>query len=359
MSAFDPAPYMRWAKTRPTPRHDLAGSNLRAVTPDEVGGLFDGVAYSGPNEDGYLPVRQAIAGRYRVDVEQVALGSGCSGANALAILALVEPGDDVVVERPVYDPLPAAVRMAGGSVRFFDRRFEERWAVVPERVLAAMTPRTRLVVVTSPHNPTGVAMPAASLRALGEIVARAGAYALVDEVYLDALHRGAPVPAARVHPRLISTSSLTKSYGLGGLRCGWALAGPDVAARIRRARDAFDAVGAFPCEVASARAFAALEELARRASAILAPNLDRLSAFVASRPELEWVRPDGGTVAFPRLTGVRDSGAFVERLLRDHGVAVVPGRLFGEPAHFRIAFGIEPDAFALGLEALDRAVGSA
>ena len=359
MNVFDPAPYMRWAKTRPAPAHDLAGSNLLPVRSDELPGLFDGVPYSGPNGDGYPALRDAIARRYEVEPTQVALGTGCSGANALVVAALIAAGDDVVVERPVYDPLPAAVRMVGGRVRFFERLFDEGWAVVPDRVAASMTPGTRLIIVTSPHNPTGVAIPETTLRALGEIAAGAGAHVLVDEVYLDMLHARSAVPAARLHPRLVSTSSLTKSYGLAGLRCGWALAAPEVAERIRRVRDAGEAVGAFPCEVASARAFGQLEALALRARALIEPNLDRLRSLVVSRRALDWVPPDGGTVAFPRLVGVDDCSAIVERLLRDHGVAVVPGRFFGEPSHFRIAYGINPDSFALGIEALERVVGAA
>jgi aspartate/methionine/tyrosine aminotransferase len=187
-----------------------------------------------------------------------------------------------------------------------------------------------------------------------------GAIVLVDEVYREAIHREAvhddapdrsPVGlAAAIHPACVSVSSLTKSYGLSGLRCGWAIAAPEIAERIRRARDVVDAVGSYPAEVAAARAFDRIDTLADRASAIVEPNLSLVHAFIAARGELDWVEPDAGTVAFPRLRGVDDTGPFVERLLRDYQTAVVPGRFFGAPAHFRIAYGVGHDTLAAGLE---------
>ena len=127
---------------------------------------------------------------------------------------------------------------------------------------------------------------------------------------------------------------------------------PEVIERIRRARDAVDAVGAYPAEVASTRAFAMIGRLEARARAIIEPNLKRLARFIESQSDTEWVRPDGGTVAFPRFADGRETDSFAERLLRDHETAVVPGRFFGAPEHFRIAFGVAPETLAGGLEGI-------
>ena len=152
------------------------------------------------------------------------------------------------------------------------------------------------------------------------------------------------------------TNSLTKSYGLPGVRCGWVIGAPEVIERIRRARDAVDAVGVYPAEAASARAFAMIDRLEARARSIIEPNLEHLTRFLASRNDLSWVKPDGGTVAFPGLEGAPDTDSFAERLLRDHETAVVPGRFFGAPSHFRIAFGVRPETLERGLEAIARAL---
>src|SRR5207344_2960527 len=111
---------------------------------------------------------------------------GCSGANFLTCAALVDAGDHVLLEHPVYDPLVAAAKMVGAEVSFFERRFEEGYALDVGRIAAALKPRTRLVILSSPHNPSGVLAEESALRELGRIARKAGALVLVDEVYLDA-----------------------------------------------------------------------------------------------------------------------------------------------------------------------------
>jgi aspartate/methionine/tyrosine aminotransferase len=354
MEEFSPAPYMQWAKYRPEARHDLAGSGLVACTRDDVPGIMDDLPLTGPGSEGYAPLFEAIGKRYGVGPERIALATGCSEANFLVCAALLRPGDEALVEHPVYDPLPAAARMVGAQVVHFERCFEDGWSVDPDRVARAMTKRTRLVIISSPHNPSGVLVPQDVVRALGDVVEKYNTWILVDEVYRDAMYGRPRESSAEAHPRCIVTNSLTKSYGLPGLRCGWAMGAPDVVERIRRARDAVDAVGVYPAEVASARAFAMIDRLEARARAILEPNLERLTKFVDSRSDLEWVRPDGGTVAFPRFVDGRDTDSFAERLLRGHETAVVPGRFFGAPPHFRIAFGVMPETLERGLEAIER-----
>jgi aspartate/methionine/tyrosine aminotransferase len=354
MENFNPAPYMQWAKYRPHARYDLAGSNLVACTRDDVPGIMDDLPLTGPGPEGYPPLFEAIGRHYGVGPERIALATGCSEANFLVCAALLRPGDEALVEQPIYDPLPAAARMVGAAVVNFERRFEEKWAVDPDRVARSMTKRTRLVIISSPHNPSGVVVPEEAIRALGDLVERNDAWILIDEVYRDAIYDRPRDSSAHAHPRCIVTNSLTKSYGLPGLRCGWAMGSPEVIERIRRARDAVDAVGAYPTEVASTRAFAMIGRLEARARAIIEPNLPRLTKFIESRSDLQWLRPDGGTVAFPRLADGTDADLFAERLLDDHETAVVPGRFFGAPSHFRIAFGIKPETLGHGLKAIER-----
>jgi hypothetical protein len=347
---------MEWAKKRAAVSFDLAGSNLVACTVDDLPGCRDVVELNGLNPDGYPPLLEAIAGQYGVPVNRVVTASGAGGANFLAIAGLIRPGDDVLIERPAYDPLIGAVRLMGGNVVRFDRPFEERWAVDPDRIRAAMTPRTRMIVITSPHNPTGALVQTETLRAVGAIARRAGARVLVDEVYLDSVYGERPPPAATLDDAFISTSSLTKSYGLSGLRAGWILADRDAAEAMWRARDAMDGVGSFPSDRLATFAFAHLDRLAARARAILEPNLHILSAFIDARPAIEWTRPDGGNVAFPRLAGVVDTGPLTEHLAVEHDTAIVPGAFFEMPAHFRVAFSCTREVLSGGLERLGRAL---
>lgn len=351
------APYMRWSKQHVPARFDLTGSNLLPCSVDELPGAREALALAGPNDDGYAPLLEAIATRYGVSAERVCTAGGTSGANFLVMAAGLRPGDEVVVERPAYDPLLGAARLLGATVRRFDRTFGEGFALDPERVIAATSTRTRLVILTNPHNPTGVATPADVLGTLGNMAAERGVAVLVDEVYREALPDPARPPvAATLSDVFLSTTSLTKAYGLSGLRAGWIVGPPSWMERVRRVRDVVDAVGSFPSDVLTLLAFRQIDGLARRARGILDLNLDLLRAFVASRSELEWVPPAGGPVAFPRIRGLRDAGPFVERLFTRFEAGVVPGSFFEAPAHFRVAVGGRRDVLEAGLDRMGRAL---
>ena len=350
------ADYLLWAKRRPHPANDLGRSDVIGCTMDDVPGMREALALTGRNDEGWPPLIDRVAAHYGVEAAGVATATGTSGANFLVCAALLQPGDDVVVEQPAYDPLLAVPRLLGANLVRFERRFEDGFRLDLERVAAAITPRTRLIIVTNPHNPTGVLSGIDQMRALGDLAQRRGCYVLADEIYLDAVPGPRRAVAATLSPRIITTSSLTKAYGLAGLRCGWALAAPRIAEEIRRVRDLVDGSGSILTERAAAAAFDHLPALAARARAILDPNVAAFEQFMAGQPTLEWVKPAGGTVAFPRLTGVVSADAFAERLLKEFATAVVPGRFFEAPAHLRIALGIEAAALTRGLEALGRAL---
>ena len=158
-----------------------------------------------------------------------------------------------------------------------------------------------------------------------------------SEVYLDALEGVDRSPGATRDPVFVSTNSLTKSYGLAGVRVGWMIADPDTTERALRVRDVVDGVGSIPSETIGAVAFEHLDRLLERARGVLGPGSARFRAFMETRPELEWVEPIGGSVAFPRLRGTADTEPFVDFAAERFGVGLTPGRLFGEPAHFRVS----------------------
>jgi aspartate/methionine/tyrosine aminotransferase len=350
------APYMKWAKQHVRPRVSLAGSNLLPCELADLPGAREALELHGDNDNGYQPLIEAIATNYGVTADMVATAQGTSGANFLVFAAVVHAGDDVLVERPGYDPLMGPPALLGARVVRFDRRFEDGYRLDPDAVRAAITPRTRLIVITNAHNPTGVVAADSDVDEIGRIAERHGARVLVDEVYLDTAVTGAIRPAAARSPVFISTSSLTKSYGLAGLRCGWALAAPGVAETVRRARDIVDGTGAFPAERLSTLAFSLLDQLSARARRILAANGRAVREFLAARQDLDCVLPGAGSVVFPRMRGVDDAGPFLETLARDFELGVVPGRFFQAPAHFRLGFGGRADVLAEGLAQLGKAL---
>ena len=351
------ARYLEWAKTRASAEFDLAGSNILACSLDDLPGARDALSLQGRNDDGYPPLLEAIAARYGTSPSRVTTSSGASGANFLVYAALLEPGDDVLVERPGYDPLLGAARMFGARTIRVDRVFDGGYALDPDRVRRAMTPRTRLIVITHPHNPTGAAADAAALGEVGRLADQHGAHVLVDEVYLDI----APIPAAPAASRgdaFITTSSLTKSYGLSSLRCGWVIASEALTYRLRRARDVVDGSGSIVAERLATLAFQHLDRLEARARDLRETNLALVETFLRSRSELEWV-PSAGTVVFPRIRGVDDASSFADRLIAGQRTAIVPGRFFDAPAHFRLGFGGATETLRGGLARLARALDAA
>ena len=356
------APYLYWAKTRQPAVIDLAGSNLLACTIDDLPGAREALDVVARNDNGYEPLLDAIAGHYGVDANRIATATGCSGANFLTAAALVGPGDHVLVERPTYDPLIATCKLMGATVERFDRRFEDHFALDPDDVARRLTPRTRLIVVTTPHNPSGVSLTNDTLLGLGAAAARVGASVLVDEVYLDVTSLINDEPptmhsAAHLDGPFVVTTSLTKSYGLAGLRCGWAIAAPAIAERIRRARDVVDNAGPAPADRMGAYAFRQLPRLAQRARDILRGNIERAREFFVTQPRLEVVQLPRAPVTFPRLAGQQDASAFIQHLVDRHGLAVAPGAFFDSPAHFRLSLAGAPDQLARGLEKLAQALG--
>ena len=190
----------------------------------------------------------------------------------------------------------------------------------------------------------------AAIDEIGRIAARVGAHVLVDEVYRDVAAMGGQ-PSAERHDAFITTSSLTKSYGLSGLRCGWVIASEEVTYRVRRAKDIAEGSGSIVAERLGTLAFEHLDGLTARAQELLARNAAKVTAFLGSRPELEWVE-SAGTVVFPRIRGTADATPFTDRLLRERKTAVVPGSYFEAPAHFRLGFGGETSRLERGLEHL-------
>lgn len=350
------SPYMEWAKLCSGAKYNLATSGMMNFPLAGLPVKLEELEINGPNNYGYAPLQERIARYNGVEPDNVVAAAGTSMANYLAIAACCEPGDDVLIEAPTYELLESTARYLGAKVNSFARRFEQGYRIDPAEVRKAMTPRTRLIVVTNLHNPSGAAIDETTMRALGDIAAEAGARVLVDEVYLEALFERRPKPAFHLGRQFVVTSSLTKAFGLSGVRCGWALAEAEVAQRMWHINDVHGATPAHPAELISVIAFDHLERVTARARQVLDANRPRLDAFLdAQRGRVVAVRPEDGTVVFPRLA--RGTAEEFSRLLREkYETSVVPGQFFGEPRNFRVGIGGDPQMTAEGLDRLGNAL---
>ncbi len=346
--------YMEWAKLSSVARFNLATSGLTTIMRSEFPLRLEELEITGGGY-GYGPLLERIAQHTGAPLECIVTAAGTSMANHLAMAALLNPGDEVVLEHPGYGPLLDVAQYLGARVQRIHRRFEDGFALSLGEIAATITPATRLIVLSNLHNPTGALLSSETLASIGHLAHRHGAHVLVDEVYLEMLFDQAKTSAFSLGKEFVVTSSLTKAYGLSGLRCGWILAAPEVAHRIWRLNDLFAATPAHPAERMSVMAFDHLDQFRERARKLLAVNRPLLDAFLDSRAELACVRPPAGTVVFPRLRH-GDPEAFFQLLREKYETSVVPGRLFEMPRHFRLGIGGPTEDLRAGLERLSAAL---
>ena len=349
------SPYIEWANLRARARFDLATSGVANYPLAELPVRLEDLELSGPSYYGYEPLLRRLAAKCGVPAECVVAATGTSLANHLARAATFEPGDEVLIEQPTYEPLVTTARYLGAELRRFPRRFEEGFRVDPGEIERHLTPRTRLIVLTNLHNPSGALTNEVTLQQVGELARSIGAHVLVDEVYIEMAFERAPRSAFHLGEQFVSTNSLTKVYGLSGLRCGWVLAAPELARRMWRLNDFYGVIPAHPAERLSVLALDHLDRIAARARRLLEANRPLLDRFLGSRKDLRLVQPEFGTIVFPQL--LRGSvDTFSTRLRDKYETTVAPGRFFEMPEHFRIGIGADTATVAAGLERLAAAL---
>ena len=346
--------YMHWAKTQSRARFNLATSGVGAFPLGELG-VLPPLEINGDNSYGYAPLKRAIAERHGVDEDCVVTAAGTSGANYLAFATLLDAGDEVLIEHPAYGLLVDALEFVGAVVKRFARTHEGGYAVDPEAVRRAVTPRTKLIVLTNLHNPSSVLTPESVLREIGEMARSVGARVLVDEVYLDAVYRNTPRTSFHLGPQFVVTSSLTKVYGVSGLRCGWILAEAELARAMWRMNDVFAATPVHPGELLSVAVFERLDAVRERSRRIVDADRKLLTEFLDRTPGVSAVRTEWGTTAFLRLAAA-DAGEFLARLRAERETSAVPGRFFGAPECFRVGMGVNSEMFAEGLRRVEEAL---
>ncbi len=346
--------YMTWAKDQASARYNLANSGILGCDLNDLTITLDDVAVNGPNHEGYAPLKEAIAAKYGVSSDNVITAQGTSMANFLAMATVVERGDEVLIEKPAYEPMLAAAIYLGAEVKRFSRSFENGYAIDVEQLRRLVTQRTKLIVITSPHNPSGVAVSNDTMKQIGELAKAVGARVLVDEVYRDILFEDAEPCVATLGDQFITTSSLTKSYGLSGLRCGWILCELELAEKMRRMNDLFGAVGSVPSDTLSVAAFRQLEKLAARTRAMIEPNIKMVHQFLREHEGLlECVVPPRSMIVFPRLKHHADAQALHDQL-RQLETSIVPGKFFEAARHFRLGFAVKPEDVEVGLQNLSK-----
>jgi aspartate/methionine/tyrosine aminotransferase len=354
---------MHWAKAREgTPWH-LGTSGVPAPSPADGSAFLPaelGDAFSSLGDrHGFPDLRRAIAALHGVAEDGVVVSDGTSLANYATLSVLAGPQDRALVETPTYGVLAEIPRFHGAAVERLERRPEDGWCPRLDDLRAALDapgPPVRAVALTRLHNPTGTDLPAGFLRSLAMLAEERDFHVLFDEVYLDFVD--AP-PAHRFSPRFLSTGSLTKVYGFGGLRIGWVVGHPEAVRPVAEFSFYLAVNASAPSQLAACRVLARRGELLEGSRQRAARGRAIVERWLASRDDASWVPPAGGLVGFVRLHRVRDTAAFAARLLEEEEVAVAAGEHFGRAGWIRIGFGIDEAPLREALRRLGRALDAA
>ncbi|MGB9197195.1 MAG: pyridoxal phosphate-dependent aminotransferase [Terriglobales bacterium] len=349
--------YLAWAKLHSNARFNLASSGVLDYPLAELPVQIEDLEIGGTGPYGFKPLMERLAAKAGVPEESVVYTHGTSMANYIALTALVRRGDEVLVERPTYDPLLTILNHIGARVSRFDRRPEKGFRLGIGELERNITAKTRLVVLCNLHNPSGVLANEDTIRRVGEIAAGVGARVMVDEVYLETLFDQTWRSAFHMGPNFVITSSLTKAYGLSGIRCGWIMAQPDLVQRMWQIVDFTYGSPVHPAELLAVIVLDNLTRVRDRARSLLDPNRALVNDFLKQHPVLDCEPSRFGTTVFPRLR-VGDAGEFVKMAREQFETSVVPGDFFEQPQHFRIGFCGATETVRGGLERLSAALGA-
>lgn len=276
--------------------------------------------------------------------ENVLITAGAAEANYLAIMQLLQPGDEIVIETPGWPQAEVLAKAIGAKIVKVTRREEDNWHLPLDQLAKAVSDRTRMIFLTNPNNPTGDLLSADEMHELVRIAGGVGAWLLVDEVYAGLEWDGPRAPSvAGLYERGITTGSVSKALGLQGLRTGWLIC-PDPSlvmdAVILRenSSEIMNIMGEVIAEIAlrPERLAPAMKKARREGEA----NLDHMKKWVTKQEGLSWVAPRAGLIGLGRLPDGIDSDAFARRLLADpYRTFLLPGSAYDQPNHIRLGVG--------------------
>jgi aspartate/methionine/tyrosine aminotransferase len=325
-------------------RYNLSESSITDQKLSDIGVTIPDLTLIYGEHRGDRALRQLVADTEPgLAADHVLMTAGAAGALFLISTTLLSADDHLVVVRPNYATNIETPRAIGCEISFIDLRFENGFAIDPAEVEAALRPNTRTISVTAPHNPTGTLLARADLDRLIALAERQECTLLVDETYRD-LSYGTKLPsAASLSKRAISVASLSKAYGIPGIRIGWLITqDTELYERLLAAKEQIAICGSVLDEAVALQVLQSRDAFLGRVLPEMHRRLDIVQEWIDSEPLVEWVPPSGGVVGFPRLRVPEsfDADGFYKALLEDHGTYVGPGHWFEMPrTYFRVGFG--------------------
>jgi capreomycidine synthase len=321
---------------------------------------LDAIVFQDSTTLGEPYLRAAISERWgNGDPNHVMVTHGSSEAIYLTMNALVRPDDEIIVLDPCYQQLFSIAESLNCKLKRWRLHFNQNFRPDITELKRLLGAKTRAVVVNFPHNPTGVSISVEEQNELINMAAKVGAYLIWDAAFADITYKKPPLPYPNLqYERAVSIGTLSKSYGLPGLRVGWILGSPDILSRCAHLRDYITLHLSPLIEFIALRAIKKADVLLSSRQAEARRNLNTLEKWIAKhRSIVKWVPPDGGVCTFPQLCSVSDVEAFCRRLARNYSVLLVPGTCFNSPGHVRLGFGSNPSLLSEGLSRLSTVLG--
>lgn len=348
--------------------YDIAQSTISSLTMGEILAL-DGESgatfYDRLNNEkmnygwieGSPDFKAEVAKLYRsVNPNNILQTNGATGANLLALMALVEPGDHVIAEYPTYQPLYEIPRTLGAEVEYWHIRQENGWNPVIDELKALVRPNTKLICINNASNPLGTVLSAETLKQIVEIAESVGAYVLSDEVYLPLQDTQSYQSMADLYDKAIVTNSLSKTYSVPGVRIGWTVSNAELADRFRVYRDYTMICDGVFNDALAVHVLRNRDKILDRNRSIVLNNLAIAQEWVDSEPRVSWIPPKAVSTSFIQLDIPIDDEQFCKDLLRDQGVLLVPGSRFELPCGARLGYCAAESTLREGLKRLSIAL---
>ncbi len=361
---IEPFGIERWfTKYEFTVNINIAESGIQPFTLSEILEMgdeeFSNIKIGYIESGGSQELRELASQTYKEkNWENILVTTGGLEANFLIYGMLVQEGDEVIVEFPNYQQLQSVPRFFGAKIIPWKLREEDNYVPNIDELNRLVSPRTKMIVINHPHNPTGSMIDNKMLREICEIAEDNSAYVLSDEVYLDLKPVGYDLDAASdISNNAISVQSLSKSYGLPGSRVGWISASKEIIEKCHEFREYVTLCGNVLGEKLAIIALENRAEIMERNKQIIRRNLGIVKNWINKHEELSWVMPRAGVVAFPRYSFSLESIELCKKLAEEEKVLIIPGRLFGDQDteyHFRLGFGYETEKLEKGLTIIDR-----
>jgi aspartate/methionine/tyrosine aminotransferase len=353
---FPPFDLLHWFIDNHTAKYNISLSDMLPATFDEVKIKLEDLNIAENFVNGRPELRQLLAEQSGVGSDNVIVTASCSEANLDVCMALLKPGDEAIAVMPNYPPLRDIPKGLGVKVKEFFLRPEDDFVIDLKALEKAVTKKTRLVIMTNINNPASSMVTKDQLAGIAEMAGEKDFHVLCDETFRELAFEKKPPTAVSFGDRMVVTNTMSKVYGMGGLKIGWILAKGNALDSIKNVTE-YNTV--CPSGISDRITLAVLQEkesFIERARSIIRRNKPVVEDWLDRNDKVNWNDPGVGNVGFPMVDADVDRLAAV--LLKDYNTIMASGSFFGVKGRFRLGFGRKTEDLVTGLENFDLAMKS-